>query len=313
MSIHHSGALAARQSDRLRSVAAMTSRIAGTLCLDQLLSVAVETISGSIRNSHVGLMLIEGDRLVLRAASDQAADQLSGRFSLEIGKEGITGWVAATGQSLFVPDVSRDPRYVRLETAVPVQTALAVPLRINHKIIGVVDVDASQAADLSEDDLHAVEIVADHIALAIDNAFRYCELERYAGELEEEVRRRTAERDEAMEYLATMKTTFENNDAWKFIEERESPRADAPAASFDPLVFARAASEPIFPESSSLTAREVKILELIAEGLPDKAIAQRFVISPHTVNAHLRSIYRKLGTHSRTGAVNLARLKGIIE
>jgi len=313
MTIHNASALAAQDTDRLASIAAMTSRITGTLCLERLLSVAVETISQSIRSTHVGLLLIEGDRLVLRAASDQAADRLTGQFSLEVGQEGITGWVAATGQSLFVPDVSRDPRYVRLETAVPVQTALAVPLRINHTTIGVVDVDASQPADLSEDDLQTIEIVADHIALAIDNAYRYREMERYAGELEAQVRRRTAERDEAMEHLVTMKATFENNEQWKFLEQRESTPVEPPAPSFDPLVFARAADEPIFPEASALTAREMKILELIAEGLSDKAIAQRFVISPHTVNAHLRSIYRKLGTHSRTGAVNLARLKGIIE
>ena len=312
MTIHNASALAAQDTDRLQSVAAMTSRITGTLCLEQLLSVVVDTISQGMRDTHVGLMLIEGDRLVLRAASHQAAGRLSGEFSLEVGRQGITGWVAATGQSIFVPDVDRDPRYVRLETGVPVRTALAVPLKINHKTIGVVDVDASQSADLSEEDLRTLEIVADHIALAIDNAFRYCELERYAGELEEQVKRRTAERDEAMEYLFTMKTSFENNEHWKVLERGVS-RVQPPAPSFDPLVFSRAASEPIFPESSALTAREVKILELIAEGLPDKAIAQRFVISPHTVNAHLRSIYRKLGTHSRTGAVNLARLKGIIE
>lgn len=309
MSTRNPAAPAAHTRDRLKSVAAITSQIAGFGCLDDLLSAAAETISQHLDSAHVGLMMIEGDRLVLRAASDEDAGRLCGRFSLEIGREGITGWVAASGRPLLVPDVSCEPRYVRLDTDVPVLSALAVPLRIKHKIIGVVDVDSSHAVQLGEDDLAAMEVVADHIALAIENAVLYQRLHEWEGQ----VRQPPPEHEEATEVLVNMKTTFDNNEHWTFFERRDRSGAEVAAPSFDPLVFAASAGEPIFPEASALTAREVKILELIAQGLPDKAIAQRFVISPHTVNAHLRSIYRKLGTHSRTGAVNLARLKGIID
>jgi DNA-binding CsgD family transcriptional regulator len=57
----------------------------------------------------------------------------------------------------------------------------------------------------------------------------------------------------------------------------------------------------------TLTAREIDILRCVAAGLTDKHIAANLTISAHTVNAHLRSIYRKLDVNTRTAAVTLAQ------
>lgn len=56
-------------------------------------------------------------------------------------------------------------------------------------------------------------------------------------------------------------------------------------------------------EVETLSAREREILELLAEGLPYKLIADRLNISPNTVHNHLRRIYGKLHVQSRTEAV----------
>ncbi|MBO0796822.1 MAG: helix-turn-helix transcriptional regulator, partial [Ktedonobacteraceae bacterium] len=56
----------------------------------------------------------------------------------------------------------------------------------------------------------------------------------------------------------------------------------------------------------SLTRREVEVLRLVVQGYPDAQIAERLVISPRTVHAHLRSIYRKLGISSRFAAIHYA-------
>src|SRR5881409_3325763 len=53
----------------------------------------------------------------------------------------------------------------------------------------------------------------------------------------------------------------------------------------------------------SLTPREVEVLELLAEGLPNKGIARRLDISDQTVKFHVASIYGKLGASNRTDAV----------
>lgn len=60
-------------------------------------------------------------------------------------------------------------------------------------------------------------------------------------------------------------------------------------------------------EPTVLTDREAGILRLVAAGLRDTEIADRLVLSPRTVHAHLRSIYAKFGVSTRTGAVHAAR------
>jgi predicted ATPase/DNA-binding CsgD family transcriptional regulator/transcriptional regulator with XRE-family HTH domain len=57
---------------------------------------------------------------------------------------------------------------------------------------------------------------------------------------------------------------------------------------------------------AELSPRELDVLRLVAEGLPDKEVAERLVISPRTVNAHLTSIYSKLGVNSRRAIMLLA-------
>jgi predicted ATPase/DNA-binding CsgD family transcriptional regulator len=55
-----------------------------------------------------------------------------------------------------------------------------------------------------------------------------------------------------------------------------------------------------------LTAREVEVLRLVAEGLTDVEVAERLVVSPRTVHSHLRSIYRKLDVTTRSAATRYA-------
>lgn len=62
----------------------------------------------------------------------------------------------------------------------------------------------------------------------------------------------------------------------------------------------------------SLTPREVQVLELLAEGLPNKAIAARLAISDQTVKFHVSAICGKLGAANRTDAVRRAARRGLI-
>jgi DNA-binding NarL/FixJ family response regulator len=61
-----------------------------------------------------------------------------------------------------------------------------------------------------------------------------------------------------------------------------------------------------------LTPRETQVLELLAEGLPNRAIAQRLDISDQTVKFHVASIAGKLGAANRTDAVRRAVRRGLI-
>jgi DNA-binding NarL/FixJ family response regulator len=62
----------------------------------------------------------------------------------------------------------------------------------------------------------------------------------------------------------------------------------------------------------ALTPREVQVVELLAEGLPNKAIAARLGISDQTVKFHVSSICGKLGAANRTDAVRLAVRRGLV-
>jgi len=57
---------------------------------------------------------------------------------------------------------------------------------------------------------------------------------------------------------------------------------------------------------AGLTAREVEVLRLLADSLTDLQIAEKLILSPHTVHAHISSIYTKLGITSRSAATRYA-------
>lgn len=66
------------------------------------------------------------------------------------------------------------------------------------------------------------------------------------------------------------------------------------------------------PLADELTPRELDVVRLLAEGLPNKLIADRLGISEHTVKFHVNAILGKLGAHSRTEAVTRAARTGLI-
>ena len=61
-----------------------------------------------------------------------------------------------------------------------------------------------------------------------------------------------------------------------------------------------------------LSPRERDVLRLVAEGLSDGEIAERLVLSPHTVHRHVANIRRKLGLHSRAAAAAHAARTGLV-
>jgi DNA-binding CsgD family transcriptional regulator len=81
-------------------------------------------------------------------------------------------------------------------------------------------------------------------------------------------------------------------------------RADALAAH-----LAAAPVTPAYP--AGLSAREVQVLGLVAQGLTNVQMAERLYLSPRTVEQHLRSIYNKLGVSTRAAAAAFAVAQGL--
>lgn len=61
-----------------------------------------------------------------------------------------------------------------------------------------------------------------------------------------------------------------------------------------------------------LTRKEIRVLQLLVEGYSNSAMAEKLYVSDSTVRTHLRNINMKLGAHSRTQAVAIARRLGLI-
>ena len=83
------------------------------------------------------------------------------------------------------------------------------------------------------------------------------------------------------------------------VQEKEMLRTSLPT---------RSATPPLQPPTApfDLTAREVEVLRLLAQGLSNAQIAEHLVISPRTVNHHTSSLYSKLGVSSRAAATRAA-------
>jgi pimeloyl-ACP methyl ester carboxylesterase/DNA-binding CsgD family transcriptional regulator len=91
-------------------------------------------------------------------------------------------------------------------------------------------------------------------------------------------------------------------DWWPITDAIEAFLADTPEA---PAV-------PSAPRDTPLTRREVEVLRLVTEGLPNRAIALRLAVSEKTVNRHLVNLYAKLGVNSRGAAIAHAFRQGYV-
>jgi ATP/maltotriose-dependent transcriptional regulator MalT len=121
------------------------------------------------------------------------------------------------------------------------------------------------------------------------------------------VRAREALRAQLLESSIDVAGEFASAD-----EARQSGiAADALLVALDGGGTARRRDEPEVIEEA-LTPREIQVLELLAEGFANKAIAERLSISDQTVKFHVAAILGKLGVANRTEAVRVAVRRGLI-
>src|SRR5512135_3188023 len=105
---------------RFRILTEVSQQITSILAIDELLVQVVRLIQRTFNYYHVGIGLIEGDEVVYRVGAGVLWDDPKSNFQfkpnrLKVGSEGLTGWVAHTGELALAPDVTRDPHYVWME------------------------------------------------------------------------------------------------------------------------------------------------------------------------------------------------------
>jgi phosphoserine phosphatase RsbU/P len=142
--------------------------IASTLDLDALLDRVVNDIASSIGNVEVSVWLrADGtDEMVLQGVRGCRMYRKGDR--LQIGREGMVGYVAATGKMRYAPDVRRDPYYLACEP--DTLSEATIPLKAGGRFLGVLSVDHKEIDAFSSDQLKVLQAIAGHIAIAVANA-----------------------------------------------------------------------------------------------------------------------------------------------
>lgn len=161
--------------------------ITSTLDLDCLVDRVVNDIAHAIGCVEVAVWLRdpESNDMVLHGVRGCTLYRKGDR--LQIGRQGMVGHVAASGQMRYAPDVTLDPYYIACEP--DTLSEVSVPLKIGSDVIGVLSVDHKQPNAFSRDQLQVFKALAGHIAVAIENARRFkverVERERMQSEAEE--------------------------------------------------------------------------------------------------------------------------------
>lgn len=170
------------EETRFRILTEVSQQIISILDIDDLLVRVVRLIQQTFGYYHVAIGLIEGDEVVYRVGSGILWDDPDFQFRpsrLKVGLEGLSGWVAKTGQAALVPDVSRDARYVCMQGSLTL-SELIVPITVKGQTIGVLDVQSEQIADFDQADLELMQSLASQTGVAIENARLFSNLERRA-------------------------------------------------------------------------------------------------------------------------------------
>lgn len=171
---------------RQLQAAAEVGRAAVTIRdLDILLPEVTRLVSIRFDVYHVGIFLLdEMDEFAgLKASnSEGGARLLQEQHKLKVGTQGIVGFVASRGEPRISLDVGSDTIHFKNPHLRETRSEIALPLSVAGKILGVLDVQSTRPNAFTAEDSSILQIVADQIAIAIDNAHLLAE-SRHALEL----------------------------------------------------------------------------------------------------------------------------------
>jgi GAF domain-containing protein len=185
-----------QRAGQLRAAAEVTRDTTAARALDELLNRAVNIVRRRFGFYHAGVFFVDeaGEWAVLRAATGGAGQLLLDQgHRLRIGKSGIVGHVAATGEPRTASDVGTDAVHFRNPLLPETRSEMALPLRIGRRVIGVLDVQSREEAAFDDEDVAILQTIADQLAVAIENARLLQEMQQTMHELEIASRRYTQE------------------------------------------------------------------------------------------------------------------------
>jgi len=162
-----------RRNRYLSASAEIGRLVTSTLDLNTIFSRTVNLVNEKFGFYHAAIFIVEetGFNAVLREATGAAgAEMKNNRHSLPVNSKSIVGKVAFDGQAVVVNNVQTDSLHRHNPLLPETKAEAAIPLRIGHRIIGVLDVQAKTENSFTDDEMAVLQTLADQVAVAIDNA-----------------------------------------------------------------------------------------------------------------------------------------------
>jgi sigma-B regulation protein RsbU (phosphoserine phosphatase) len=167
------------------TLARIGREVAAVLDLDDLLSRVVELTRHVVDYRTFGILLLDDERkeLEIKIAVQYGEKVVVPKVPLG---EGLVGYAALHREAVNVPDVSKDPRYIKIVD--DVRSELAVPMLLKDRCIGVFDLESPELDAFSKRDVEILTLLASQVAVAIENARLYEAVSATEARLEKELK-----------------------------------------------------------------------------------------------------------------------------
>ncbi len=177
----------AERSIQLALINEVSQAATSILNLDAMLRTVVQAIRRSFGFDSVSIHLYNPARqqVELRANDSQQRYNLA-QMTAPVThplRQGLIGWAAATNKTIVANDVSQESRYIRHKNNKSVRAELCAPIKLGTKPIGVLDIQSSQLEAFNKYHVAALETLADQLAIAIENARLYDQIQQHLTEL----------------------------------------------------------------------------------------------------------------------------------
>lgn len=173
-----------RQNRMLRVLAHLSQEFSSILDLDELLTKIASTVRALIAFDAFSIFLVDRDRDLLRHRFSQRYDQRVSMENIELGK-GVVGAAVHSREPVRVADVLSDPRYIASHQ--DVRSEVAVPLVLQDRVIGVMDLESTKLGFFTEDHVRALSLLAPQIASSVENARLYEQLAQREQRMQEDL------------------------------------------------------------------------------------------------------------------------------
>ncbi len=168
-----------RRANQLQTAAEIARDSSSTLALEALLRRSVNLLRDRFNYYHASIFLLDenGAEAIVRESTGKAGEEMKRRgHKLTVGGPSVIGQVTLTGAPLVLNDITQEhARAIHQPNPLLPNTRaeLGIPLKIGERVFGALDVQATQPDAFSDDDISVLLILADQIAVGIDNARSY--------------------------------------------------------------------------------------------------------------------------------------------